>query len=165
MVLMTSLWHVTVFRYVSRYVLYRDLCIEILIVSWGTRIITPLLGGDLAWGLSIMRGGPLAPSVCRLSPCWDYSSEIWIGQWTRVASSEYLCIRSVIKMFRYYLKINILRTAASMITLPDKLIIFILPMLVQIDVIWPCSFREEKLNSISYCWTSIPEQGVHNFYW
>ena len=41
MLLMTSLWHLTVFRYVSRYVLYRDLCIEIRIVSWGTRIVTP----------------------------------------------------------------------------------------------------------------------------
>ena len=43
MLLMTSLWHVTVFRYVSRYVLYRNLCIEIRILSWGTRIVTPLL--------------------------------------------------------------------------------------------------------------------------
>ena len=33
------------FRYVSRYVLYRDLCIEIRIVSWGTCIVTPLTRG------------------------------------------------------------------------------------------------------------------------
>ena len=39
--LLMTLWHLTVFTYVSRYVLYRDLCIEIRIVSWGTRIITP----------------------------------------------------------------------------------------------------------------------------
>ena len=45
MLLMTSLWHLTMFRYVSRYVLYRDLCIEIWIVSWGTCIVTPLTRG------------------------------------------------------------------------------------------------------------------------
>ena len=48
MLLMTSLWHLTVFRYISRYVLYRDLCIEIRIVSWGTHIITPQPGIHLA---------------------------------------------------------------------------------------------------------------------
>ena len=72
-----------------------------------------------------------------------------------------------------------------MITLPDKLIIYILPMLVQIDVIWQCGFREEKfgipLLEIKYFmmavyissnenlnhsyWTATPEQGVHKFYW
>ena len=43
MLLMMSLWNLTMFRYVSRYVLYHDLCIEIRIVSWGTRIVTPLI--------------------------------------------------------------------------------------------------------------------------
>ena len=43
MLLMMPLWHLTVFRCVSRYVLYRDLCIEILIVLWSTHIVTPLL--------------------------------------------------------------------------------------------------------------------------
>ena len=42
MLLTASLWHLTVLRYVSRYVSYRDLCIEIRIVSWGTCIVTPL---------------------------------------------------------------------------------------------------------------------------
>ena len=43
MLLTTSLSHLTVFRYVSRYVSYRNLCIEIRIVSLGARIITPLI--------------------------------------------------------------------------------------------------------------------------
>ena len=42
MLLMMSLWHLIEFRYLSRYVLYRDLCIEIRIVSWGTCIVIPL---------------------------------------------------------------------------------------------------------------------------
>ena len=52
-----------------------------------------------------------------------------------ITSSEYLCIKPIIKIFRDYLKIIMLRTATFMITQPDKLIIYILPMLVQIDVI------------------------------
>ena len=39
MLLMTSLWHLIVFRYV----LYHKLFIKIWIVAWGTRIVTPLL--------------------------------------------------------------------------------------------------------------------------
>ena len=50
--LMMFLLHVTVFRYVSRYILYRDLCIEIRIVSWGTLFVTPLL--FTSWIVSII---------------------------------------------------------------------------------------------------------------
>ena len=46
MLLITSLWHHAVLRYISRYISYRDLCIEIRIVLWGTRIITPLMNRD-----------------------------------------------------------------------------------------------------------------------
>ena len=42
MLLMKFLWHLSVFRYVSRYASYHDLCVKIWIVSWGTRIITSL---------------------------------------------------------------------------------------------------------------------------
>ena len=43
MLLTTSLWHLTVFRYILRNVSCRNLYIKILIILWGTRIITPLL--------------------------------------------------------------------------------------------------------------------------
>ena len=61
MLLMASLWHLTVLRYVSRYISYCDLCIEIRIVSWGTRIITPLnfiwvIDKFISWGVTYIRG-------------------------------------------------------------------------------------------------------------
>ena len=43
MLLIKSFWYLTVLRYVSRCISYCDLCIEIRIVSWGTRIVTPLV--------------------------------------------------------------------------------------------------------------------------
>ena len=50
-----SPWHLIKFRYISRYVLYRDLCIEIRIISWGTRIVTPLWTNDYLGLYSLSR--------------------------------------------------------------------------------------------------------------
>ena len=59
-----------------------------------------------------------------------------------------------------------------MITLPDKLILYILPMLVQIDVIWPCGFREEKfgipLLEIKFLIMAVyisSNENLNNSYW
>ena len=62
-ILMMSFWHLTVRRYVLRYVLYHNLYIEIRIILWGTHIVTPLflsLNSKIShpvWQLSV-------PQVC-----------------------------------------------------------------------------------------------------